>query len=74
MQETVNVGDHWAFVIPAYLLVFGIWSVASAYDFISSKWRTVGSARRHGLWHLCALVLPLAYMISYIRFQADMGD
>lgn len=37
MREVTKVGDHWAFVVPAYLLVLSIWSGASAYDFISSK-------------------------------------
>lgn len=72
--EVVKVGDHRAFVVPAYLLVFGIWSVASSYDYISGKWRPVATARCRGMRHLCVLLFPMVYMIVYIRFQADVKD
>lgn len=73
-NEGKQLGDRIAFVLPAYFFVFGIWSVASSYDYISSKWRTVRSARQHGMRQLCILLLPMVYMILYIKVQADAED
>lgn len=73
-EEVVKVGDHCAFVVPAYLLVFGIWSGSSSYDYISSKWRTVGSLRRRGMMHLCALLFPIVYMIAYVSDVKDYKE
>lgn len=69
-----HVGDNLAFVLPAYIFVFGIWSATSSYDYISAKWQTVGEARRRGMRHLCVLILPMLYMLICIKFQADADD
>lgn len=55
-------------------MVFGVWSAASSYDYISAKWRTVASARSNGMRHLCILLFPMVYMVVYIRFQANVKD
>lgn len=68
------IGDNLAFVLPAYIFVFVIWSVASSYDYLSDKWQTVASARRRGVRHLFALILPMMYMGVYIKFQSDAED
>lgn len=71
MERAVHIGNLWGYVVPAYLFVFGIWGAASSYDYISSKWWTVGSARRQGMLHLCVLIVPMVYMLVYIVFQAN---
>lgn len=68
------IGDKFAFVLPTYIFVFGIWTAASSYDYISGKWWPVGSMRRRGVRHLCALTLPMLYMIFYIQLQVDADD
>lgn len=69
-----EVGNHPGFIVPAYLLVFGIWSAAASYDYISSKRGTMGRARRRGMWHLCILLLPMIYMVADMTFHANAND
>lgn len=68
------IGDHFAFVLLPYIFVFGVWTAASLYDSISGKWRPVRSMRRRGVRYLCALTLPMLYMIFYIKLQVDADD
>lgn len=73
-KEVKQLGNSIAFVLPAYIFVFALWNAASSYDYISSKWLSVRIARRHGMRHLCVLILPMLYMVVYIKFQHDADD
>lgn len=70
----ISLAENGAFVLFAYFLVFGIWTLASGNDFISPNWKSVRRTRRLGQMHVLLVFLPMIYMVTYIIAQQKNGD